>query len=92
MDATARQQAIDRLKSAKGHLEGIIKMLEQDRYCIDVIKQVNAVQAALEKTNQLILDDHLHHCVTTAIQGDDAEERERVLVEIMDVYRTKTVK
>ncbi|MFP4322348.1 MAG: metal-sensitive transcriptional regulator [Anaerolineales bacterium] len=87
MDDTARQQALNRLKSAAGHLQGTIKMLEDDRYCIDVIKQVQAVQAALEKTNQMILDSHLRTCVTTAIQHDDATERERVLNEVMDVFR-----
>lgn len=87
MDEQTRQKSINRLKSAAGHINGIISMLEDDRYCIDIIKQVQAVQAALEKTNQLILDDHLHTCVTTAIQGDDPAERERVLTEVMEVFK-----
>jgi len=89
MDAEIRKQTLNRLKSAAGHLQGVLTMLEEDRYCIDIIKQIQAVQAALEKTNQMILDDHLHHCVTTAIRGDEAAERERVLAEIMEVFRTK---
>lgn len=89
MDQDTRQQAINRLKSAVGHLNGVIKMLEEDRYCIDVIKQVQAVEAALEKTNQMILNSHLHHCVITAIQGDEPAERERVLHEIMDVFKAQ---
>lgn len=89
MDSETRQKAINRLKSAAGHLNGIITMLEEERYCIDVIKQVQAVQAALTKTNQMILDSHLHTCVTTAIQGDDPNERERVLEEIMEVFKSK---
>lgn len=88
MDGETRQKAINRLKSATGHLQGIITMLEDERYCIDVIKQVQAVQAALEKTNQLILDGHLHTCVTTAIRSDEADERERVLSEIMEVFKS----
>ena len=89
MNEQERRNAINRLKSAVGHLQGVISMLEEDRYCIDVIKQIQAVQAALDKTNQLILDNHLHHCVTTAIQGNEASERERVLSEIMEVFKAK---
>jgi len=61
-------------------------MVEQDVYCIDVIQQVQAVQAALNKISTLILDEHLRSCVTTAIQGDDPGERERVLQEITSVF------
>lgn len=89
MDDATRQNVLNRLKSAAGHLQGIIKMVEDDRYCIDVIKQTQAVQAALEKTNQTILDDHLRTCVTTAIQDDIPQERERVLEEIMQVFKSK---
>jgi DNA-binding FrmR family transcriptional regulator len=88
VDSETQAKAVNRLKSASGHLLGIVAMLEEDRYCIDVIKQIQAVQAALNKTNQLILDSHLHTCVTTAIRGDEADERERVLEEIMQVFKS----
>ena len=87
MDSATRADAVQRLKSTVGHLNGIIRMLEDDRYCIDVIKQVQAVQAALNRVNETILDGHLHTCVTTAVQGEDAAERERVLREITEVFR-----
>ncbi|MBZ0304782.1 MAG: metal-sensitive transcriptional regulator [Anaerolineae bacterium] len=87
MDDQAKQNAVNRLKSSVGHLQGIITMLEKDTYCIDVIKQIQAVESALEKTSQLILDSHLHTCVTTAIKGDEADERERVLSEIIEVFK-----
>jgi DNA-binding FrmR family transcriptional regulator len=61
-------------------------MVEKDAYCIDVIRQVQAVQAALGKVSTKILDDHLHSCVITAIRGDEPDERERVLKEIAEVY------
>jgi DNA-binding FrmR family transcriptional regulator len=86
MDARDKIAILNRLKSVSGHLNGIINMVEQDRYCIDVIKQIQATQAALAKVSQIILDEHLHSCVTTAIQGDDPAERERVLSEISDVF------
>ena len=87
MDVQTRAEAIRRLKSVSGHVNGIVRMLEEDRYCIDVIKQIQAVQAALNRVSETVLDGHLRTCVTTAIQGEDPEERERVLSEITEVFR-----
>jgi DNA-binding FrmR family transcriptional regulator len=64
-------------------------MVEEDAYCIDIMNQNLAVQRALEKVNGLILERHLQTCVTTAIQGDDPAERERVISEIMSVFEAK---
>ena len=86
MNTQAQQDAIQRVASAAGHLRGIERMLADDAYCIDVIKQIQAVQAALNKVSTLLLDNHLRTCVTTAIQGDDADERERMLQEITSVF------
>lgn len=65
-------------------------MVEDDAYCIDVIRQINAVQAALNKISINILENHLHSCLITAIRGGDEEERERVLQEIVDVFEAAT--
>ena len=81
---------LKRLKSAEGHLRGVIRMVEEDTYCIDVIRQVQAVQAALNKINATILENHLNSCVITAIRGEDPNDRERVLREITDVYEMAT--
>ncbi len=81
-----KQGIINRLKSIEGHVRGVQRMVDEDAYCIDVINQNLAVQRALEKVNSLILERHLQTCVTTAIQGDDTAERERVIAEIMDVF------
>jgi CsoR family transcriptional regulator, copper-sensing transcriptional repressor len=86
----AEATTLKRLKTIQGHLGGIIRMVEEDAYCIDVIRQIQAVQAALNKVSGQILDDHLNSCVITAIQGDDPKERERVLKEISDVFETAT--
>lgn len=75
-----------RLKTIEGHLKGVIRMVEEDAYCIDVIRQIQAVEAALNKVSSQILESHLNSCVITAIQGDDASERERVLKEITEVF------
>ena len=77
---------LNRLKSIEGHVRGIEHMVEENAYCIDVTNQIMAVQRALQKVNSLVLDRHLHTCVTTAIRGNDPEARERVIGEIMDVF------
>lgn len=75
-----------RLKTVEGHLKGIIRMVEEDAYCIDVIRQIQAVEAALNKVSANILEEHLNSCVITAIRGDSEQERERVLREISEVF------
>jgi DNA-binding FrmR family transcriptional regulator len=75
-----------RLKTVEGHLRGVIRMVEEDAYCIDVIRQIQAIEAALNKVSGRILEDHLNSCVITAIQGNDKKERERVLKEISEVF------
>jgi DNA-binding FrmR family transcriptional regulator len=77
---------LNRLKSIEGHVRGIERMVEENAYCIDITNQIMAVQRALQKVNSLVLDRHLHTCVTTAIRGDDTGARERVIGEIMDVF------
>ncbi len=86
LDDVTRKAVSQRLASAAGHIKGVERMVDEDTYCIDVIKQIQAVQAALNKVNTIILDNHLRTCVTTAIQGDDAGEREAVLEEITSVF------
>jgi DNA-binding FrmR family transcriptional regulator len=81
---------LKRLKIVSGHLGGVIRMVEEDAYCIDVIRQIQAVQAALNKVSAAILENHLNSCVTTAIRGEDPSERERVMREITDVFETAT--
>ena len=81
-----RNEAVHRLKIAEGHIRGIERMLEGDTYCIDVIRQIQAVESALNKVSAQILENHLNSCVITAIRGEDPKERERVLKEITDVF------
>lgn len=81
-----KQDTLKRLKNIEGHVRGIARMVDQDAYCIDVIRQIQAVQAALRKVSSHVLNDHLHSCLITAVRGDDAGDRERVLKEIAEVY------
>ena len=79
-----------RLKTVEGHLRGVIRMVEEDAYCIDIIRQIQAVEGALNKVSTRILEDHLNSCVITAVQGDNQSERERVLKEITEVFEMST--
>lgn len=80
---------LNRLRSISGHVNGITRMVEDQEYCIDVINQIQAVQAALNKVSVIVLDDHMHHCVTAAIRNEDPSERERVLNEIKEVFEKR---
>jgi DNA-binding FrmR family transcriptional regulator len=81
-----QESTLKRLKTVEGHLRGIIRMVEEDAYCIDVIRQIQAVEAALNKVSAQILENHLNSCVITAIRGDSESERVRVLKEISEVF------
>ena len=70
------------LKTARGQMDGIIKMVEEDRYCIDISTQVMAAEAMLNRVNQEILTAHLKHCVNTA---HTQEEREKKIDELVDM-------
>ena len=81
-----KQQLLNRLKTVEGHVRGVQRMVEDDAYCIDILKQTQAIQRALEKFNSLILANHLNGCVTTALRGEQPDERERVVHELLQVF------
>lgn len=81
-----RDEVTLRLRNIEGHVGGILRMVEKDAYCIDLIRQIQAVQAALGKVSSNILHNHLNSCLITAVRGDDPLEREKVLKEIAEVY------
>lgn len=87
MQADQKRHILNRLKSIEGHVRGIQRMVEDDAYCIDIMRQVHAVQRALENVNALVLGNHLETCVTTAIRGNDVAERERMIGEIVSVFQ-----
>jgi DNA-binding FrmR family transcriptional regulator len=86
------EDTLRRLKSIEGHVRGIERMVNEDAYCIDVIRQIQAVQAALNKVSTKILDNHLNSCLINAVRGDDPDDRERVLKEISEVFAASTKK
>ncbi|MBN1439982.1 MAG: metal-sensitive transcriptional regulator [Anaerolineales bacterium] len=82
-----KEEVLRRARVAVGHLEGVSKMIERDEYCINVIRQIQAVQAALNRLSSRILENHLQSCVTTAVRGGDPDAREKVLKEIAEVFQ-----
>ena len=84
MDSTVRKQTLKRLNYVSGHVEGIKKMVQEDRYCVDVLKQSYAVRKALEKMEALLLEGHLQTCVVDGIRSDNESQ---VIEELMELYR-----
>jgi DNA-binding FrmR family transcriptional regulator len=82
--ATHRTAVLNRLKTARGHLEGVIRMVENDEYCPDVMKQLSAVQGSLERASRLVLRNHLETCVAAAMQAGRIEE---IVDELMEALR-----
>ena len=78
-----KADALKRLNYIEGHLSGIRKMLEEDKYCVDVLKQTYAVRRAIEKVEGMLLEGHLHTCVVDGIKNGREEE---VLGELKDLY------
>jgi DNA-binding FrmR family transcriptional regulator len=79
MEARTRASCRNRLKRIEGQVRGIARMVEDDRYCIDVMTQIQAVTAALRRVEEEVLKDHVAHCVAGAIaSGDKAEQRRKV--------------
>lgn len=85
LDPRTREQARRRLLSIRGHVEGILRMLEDESiYCVDALKQIKAVQGALDKVGALVLRSHLHdHVVTAADRGDT----DQIVSELMEVLK-----
>ncbi|MEA5009312.1 metal-sensing transcriptional repressor [Clostridium tyrobutyricum] len=79
-----RTKALTSLRTAKGQIEGIIKMLEDERYCIDISNQITAAQALLKKANILILKQHIHHCVKDAVKHEGGDEKINEIIDILE--------
>ncbi len=83
MQATTSKEALKRLNYIEGHLGGIRRMIEEDTYCVDVLKQTYAVRRAIEKLERLLLDGHLHTCVVEGVRDGRADQ---VIGELLELY------
>ncbi|MGH2957230.1 MAG: metal-sensitive transcriptional regulator [Solirubrobacterales bacterium] len=85
----SKEQLQTRLRRIRGQVEGIERMLEQDRYCIDVLTQVSAVQAALDKVSLGLLDDHARHCIVEAAEGEREDRAEEMMAAVGRLLRSR---
>lgn len=84
MQATTSKEALKRLNYIEGHLGGIRRMIEEDTYCVDVLKQTYAVRRAIEKLEALLLDGHLHTCVIEHVREG---REEQAVGELLELYQ-----
>jgi DNA-binding FrmR family transcriptional regulator len=85
MRAAAKTSVVKRLKRIEGQVRGLARMVDDDRYCVDIVTQIVAVQAALRRVEEEILHDHVAHCVEHAIVSGNRAEQRRKIAELMDV-------
>jgi DNA-binding FrmR family transcriptional regulator len=85
MDEKQKKSQLARLSRIEGQVRGVARMVEDDPYCIDVLTQIRAVRAAIDKVEQEILHDHLQHCVAHAFHAGNAKDRQTKIDELMEV-------
>lgn len=89
-DAETKSKLTNRLSRIEGQVRGVARMVEEDRYCIDILTQVQAVRAALARVETELLKDHLDHCIEGAIVSGDAKEQRRKASELIDLLSRAT--
>ena len=85
MQKAIKDSCKKRLGRIEGQVRGLSKMVEEDRYCIDIVTQISAVRAALRRVEEEVLKDHVSHCVEHAISSGDKADQRRKIAELMDV-------
>ncbi len=85
MHAKSKSARIKSLNRIEGQVRGITRMVEDDRYCIDIVTQISAVRAALRRVEEVVLQEHIAHCVEKAITSGNAAEQRKVVAELMEL-------
>ena len=85
MQTIMKAAVLKRLNRIEGQVRGLARMVEDDRYCIDIVTQISAVRAALRRAQEEVLRDHVSHCVEHAIASGDKRDQRQKIAEIMDV-------
>jgi len=85
MKKNAKDSCLKRLSRIEGQVRGLARMVEEDRYCIDVVTQISAVRAALRRVEDEVMREHISHCVEHAIVSGNAAEQRKKVAELMDV-------
>jgi CsoR family transcriptional regulator, copper-sensing transcriptional repressor len=86
MQTNTKTSCAKRLSRIEGQVRGIARMVDEDRYCIDIVTQISAARAALRRVEEEILRDHVAHCVEHALTSGDAEEQRRKVAELMEIF------
>ena len=86
MQGDAKTSVLKRLQRIEGQVRGLTRMVDDDRYCIDIVTQISAVRAALRRAEEEILRDHVAHCVEDAIKSGNRTEQRKKVAELMDVF------
>lgn len=89
MDEKVKKSQLARLGRIEGQVRGVARMIEEDRYCIDVLTQIRAVRAALDRVEQEILSDHLQHCVAHAFHAGSERDRQDKIDELLEVLDSR---
>ena len=86
MDTQAKTKTLGRLRRIEGQVQGIQRMVEEDKYCVDILLQLTAVQGAVEQVQKILLGQHLESCVTEAVRSGSARDRQKKMDELLEVF------
>ncbi len=86
MKSETKPKALQRLARIEGQVRGVARMIEEDRYCVDVVRQIQAIRAALASLEKLALDDHLETCVDAALASNDVDNRKAKVAELVQIF------
>ena len=89
MKCETKSVALKRLSKIEGQVRGVARMIEEDRYCIDVVRQIQAIKAALGSLETLALNDHLETCVDHALKSEEIEDRREKVQELVSIFSGK---
>ncbi len=86
MDAETKQRALARLRRIEGQVQGVQRMVEDDKYCVDIMLQISAIQGALEQVSKILMQRHIESCVMDSVKAGSARERSRKIDELISVF------
>jgi DNA-binding FrmR family transcriptional regulator len=86
MDGETKRQAVSRLRRIVGQVQGIQRMVDDEKYCVDILLQISAVQGALEQVSKILMTRHIESCVVDSLQAGSERERARKIDELIEVF------
>lgn len=87
LDDDQKKKILHRIRRINGQVDAVGRMIERDEYCVDILMQISAANGALAKVGQMVLENHLKTCVTSAMQNDDEADRQQKLEELIKIFR-----